>query len=340
MNRTGLSCLRPATLAAVLTMAIAALAGGGCASDKSTISNAVAANGQLSPAIITDPTLSAYIQKVGDRVIAAAKTYDAAGKGPDTHKTGDSSWMFSDQMKFHLVNSKTVNAFTTGGEHMYIYTALFQMCADEDELAAVMAHEFAHVYSRHVQKGTNRQTGLQVLALGAAGAGYAAGGSANGASYAQTASGGATALGNFMGMSFTRKDEAEADEWGFKFYCRAGWDPDQFGGFFQKMIDAGYDTTPAMASDHPTLASRVANAKEYAAAWHQAHPTDTRQPDTADAARFASLKQEAVQVCAAMPDDTQTKQAQTLLASFNSCVAPKDQPEQAAVKQTLPVQSK
>ena len=43
-------------------------------------------------------------------------------------------------------NSKTINAFTTGGHYVYIYDALFQMCKNEDELAAVMAHEYGHIH--------------------------------------------------------------------------------------------------------------------------------------------------------------------------------------------------
>ena len=327
-------CRWSARVAAIAVVAAAA----GCASDKSTISKAAAANDQLQPAILTDPTLSAYIQQVGNRIVASAKWYDAKGEGPSTHKKGDNSWMFSDRMKFHLVNSKTVNAFTTGGEHMYVYTALFQMCQSEDELAAVMAHEFAHVYSRHVQKGTNRQTGMTVFAYGAAGAGYLYGGQANGASDADAAKKGAASVAQFAGLSFTRGDEAQADEWGFKFYAHAGWDPDHFKDFFQRMIDAGYETKNGYTSDHPTLKSRVAAATKNAAAWHQAHPGDAlRQPPIADAARFAQIKQQAVAICAAQPDDSQTKKAQQLLASFSSCVAPVDQPEQAAAKKDLDV---
>ena len=336
MTRTPLRL--PGRTCRIASLALTALtmAAGGCASDKSTINNAVAANSQLEPAIIEDPALSAYIQQVGDRVVTAAKWYDAKGQGPDGHKKEDSAWMFSKDMKFHLVNSKTVNAFTTGGNHMYVYSALFQMCTSEDELAAVMAHEFAHVYSRHVQSGTNRQTGATVVSYLGYGAGYVAGGSANGASYADTGQKAVGGLAQFAGLGYTRADEAQADEWGFKFYSQAGWDPNRFGDFFQAMIDAGYETKDVKSSDHPSLASRVALAKEHAATWAKFHPNDTsRRPEVADAAKFAQIKQQTAAVCAALPDDSQTKKAQTLLASFNSCVAPTDQPEQAAAKKEL-----
>src|SRR5262249_4082585 len=148
-------------------------------------------------------------------------------------------------------------AFTTGGEHMYIYSELFEQCRSEDELAAVMSHEFAHVYSRHVQKGMNRQMEIMGASVAAGAAGYAVGGSDKGAEYAGMSAGAAQAVGQFVGMNYTRKDEAQADEFGFDFYVRAGWDPKKFGDFFQYMIDKGYDKGPEMLSDHPSLKSRV-----------------------------------------------------------------------------------
>src|SRR5262245_47147346 len=140
--------------------------------------------------------------------------------------------MFKD-MKFHFVNSKTLNAFTTGGEHMYIYTALFEQCRSEDELAAVMAHEYGHVYARHVMQGTNRQLPLLVggALLGGA-AGYALAGKDNRAAGASIGAGVGAAGGQFANMGFTREDENEADKLGFYFYTRAGWDPKKFDDFF------------------------------------------------------------------------------------------------------------
>src|SRR5436190_1907760 len=146
-------------------ISIASLSATGCVTDNQVISQAKQFHGGLEPAVIQDQELSNYLQQVGERIITAAKELDQQGYGPPTHKQTDSSWMFGNNMKFHFVNSKTLNAFTTGGDHMYIYTELFQQCKSEDELAAVMAHEYGHVYARHVQKGMDRQYGM----LGAAG---------------------------------------------------------------------------------------------------------------------------------------------------------------------------
>jgi predicted Zn-dependent protease len=237
--------------------------------------------------------------------------------------------MFTEE-EFHLVNSDTLNAFTTGGEHAYIYTKLMQECKNEDELAAVVAHEYGHVYARHVHKGMNRQYQVIGTAVAAGAAGYALGGE----QYALYGAGLGAAAGQFLSMGFTRADEAEADELGFAFYTRAGWDPDRFGGFFQTLIDQGYDTASDLTSDHPTLASRVAAARERAAALPPEART-WRRPPVADAARFEQLKQRATRVGARQPDDQAAARAQLFLASLPSCLLPHETAEQAAARETL-----
>src|SRR5215471_10048521 len=86
------------------------LTAAGCASDRSVISQANQVHTSLQPAVINDSELSSYIQQVGDRVIAAARELDKEGVGPKSHTKENADWMFGKDMKFHLVNSKTLNA--------------------------------------------------------------------------------------------------------------------------------------------------------------------------------------------------------------------------------------
>ncbi|HEV7299787.1 MAG TPA: M48 family metallopeptidase [Tepidisphaeraceae bacterium] len=308
----------------------------GCATDRQVISQAANVHNQLQPAVVEDPALANYLQAVGDRVIEAARQM-GDGDAPDAHrKGGDNAWMFSKDMRFHFVNSKTLNAFTTGGNHMYIYTALFRQCKTEDELAAVVAHEYAHVYARHVQQGMNRQYAILggAAAAGAAGAaiGYSQDEAKGAATYGAAGAGLGLLAGQFIGKGFTRTDEREADEYGFKFYVRAGWDPQHFADFFQRMIDLGYDTTPELASDHPTLKSRVEWTKKETARLPAA-AQQYRRPPVASPSQFQQLQARAAQIAETMPSDNSLEQAQELLAAFSSCVAPVDQPEQVLVKQ-------
>lgn len=311
----------------VMVVGMMLVVGSGCASDRSVISQAADTHRGLEPAVISDPVLVEYINQIGDRIIAVARELDQQNFGPRSHKQDeDTSWMF-EGMRFHFVNSKTLNAFTTGGKHMYIYNELFQTCKNEDELAAVMAHEYAHVYCRHVVKGMNRQYATLALAGAAGVAGYALADDDNRLGTAGIAAGAALIGGQFVGMGFTRDDEDEADKIGFAFYTRAGWNPSHFAGFFQTLIDKGLDNTPEALSDHPKLSNRVANTRRRisqlppnAAQW--------RRPPIADEARFRELQARAVQVGRTMPNDKTLQQAQLLLAAFPSCVSPVEQPDQ------------
>jgi predicted Zn-dependent protease len=315
---------RIARLLIVPLLLVVTLLAGGCASDKQIIGQANQFHSGLEPAVITDPTLANYLQQVGDRIIEAAAELDRQGYGPEGHKKEKSDWMFNGGMKFHFVNSKTLNAFTTGGNHMYIYTGLFQNCETEDELAAVMAHEFAHVYGRHVHKGMNRQMMTMAAAAGAGAATYAAGGK-KGQQYAGTAMGLVAAAGQYMGMSYTRDDENEADKMGFRFYTRAGWEPSRFDDFFEKMIKMGYDKTPEMMSDHPSLANRVKATGERI----EKLPPEAREwrrRAVAEGQELSRLKQRAEEVGRKMPSSESLANAKELLAAMpRSCLTPRDQ---------------
>jgi len=319
-----------------LAGALALFALTGCATDRQVISQAESTNSELEPAIMDDPRLTGYMQEIGARIVEAAKAADAAHQGPKAHfSKEDNSWMF-ERGQFHLVNSKTLNAFTTGGEHMYIYSQLLEQCRSEDELAAVMAHEYAHVYSRHVHKGMNRQVLAMGLSAGAGLAGLALGGEEHGQDYAALASVSTATAASFLDLGYTRDDEAEADKWGFYFYAHAGWDPQHFGDFFQQLIDQGLDTSPEITSDHPSLASRVEHAKESAAALPP-EAKSWRRPPIANAQAYAAIKQRTALVAKTMPNSDQVGVAQTLLAAVPSCLLPVDQPEQKDAQRRLAV---
>lgn len=305
----------------------------GCASDSKVRAQADEAHAQLEPAVIKDPELAQYLQQLGARVSATAQELEKENVGPKAHFKEDSSWMFSTD-EFHLVNSEQLNAFTTGGSHMYVYAQLMQTCRSEDELAAVVSHEFAHVYCRHVHKGMDRQLWTIGGAAVVGAAGYAAGGKEHGMEYATYGVALGMVAGNFLGMGFTRDDEAEADKYGFQFYARAGWDPQHFGDFFQQLVDKGYDTTPEWQSDHPSLSSRVQAARERAAQL-PAEAANWRKPPLADAARFERLKQRAAQVAQTTKKEGDLGKAQLLLRSVPSCLLPADTAEQKDAQEQL-----
>ena len=312
----------------VFGLTLAALLGG-CATDRAVVQQANDFDQTLEKAAIKDPQIESYFQRLGVRIIEGARAYE-----PDEARKPENSWMFKD-LQVHLVNSKTLNAFTTGGNHMYIYNQLFQDARSEDELAAVMSHEYAHINRRHVQQGMNRQYALMGVAAAAGAAGYGLGGKEKGSEYAGMGSGVAAMAGQFIGMGYTRKDEAQADEYGFHFHSRAGWDPMKFGDFFQHMIEMGYDKGPDYLSDHPSLKSRLELARQRA---QQLPPSASqwRRPPVATADEFRRLQQRAKEMGAHQPDDKSIQQVQKLLAALpRSCLTPAIHEDQKQAEQEL-----
>jgi predicted Zn-dependent protease len=294
-------------------------------------------HGELSKAVINDPQMATYIQNVGDRIVTTAGALYKTGYRPKKKDEKESSaWMFDTRtMQFHFVNSKTLNAFTTGGTHMYVYTELLRRCANEDELAAVMAHEYGHVFGRHVQNGVTRQQGVALLGAAGMGAGYLVGGEES----AKTGGGVAAAIAGLGNAKFSRDDESEADHLGFDFYVRAGYEPEHFASFFETLLKVeqaagGGGMLAEFTSDHPATKQRVENAKKWAKEYKAKHPDwQTRlKPPVADASQFAAIQQRSVQLMSSMPDD-KSLQAQKLAAALpRSCLWP-DEPQPTSAKQ-------
>ncbi len=302
--------------------------------DNAVVSQASQFNQSLAPAEMRDATLDGYLQTVGARIVAAAKRANAQKIGPKTHFSGETKWMFED-VHFYLINSKTLNAFTTGGHAVYIYNELFQLCKSEDQLAAVMSHEFAHIYCRHVQKGMNNQMAMAALAVAAGGAGYVAGGEQHGAEYAQAGAGVGAAAGKFIETGFTRKDEAQADQYGDIFYAMAGWDPAHFGDFFRVMKDKVGDVASDLTSDHPSLTSRYTIAEQRATSLEHRRPDPSPGP-VASAEQFAQYQRLAVDLSGRTPNDTQVLNTKKLLQALpRSCWIPVPQPDQVQAQQEL-----
>ncbi len=310
-------------------------AGVGCTVDDSVVrAQANDAHKQIDRAVLTDPVLNDYVAQIGRRVVMAAREAVKAGYEQDNLFREDPQWMFED-VKFHLVASDTLNAFTTGGQHVYLYTELFATSATEDEFAAVVAHEFAHIFGRHVHNGMRRQYAILGSALAAGAAGYALGGDDR-EQVAMMLAGGTLVGGQFVGAGFSRKDEDQADKFGFRFYVIGGWDPDRFGDFFRQMVAKGYDTSDPMAS-HPQLSQRVKNAERRAAEWKNERPDwqRHRQPNIVGPQRFAELRDRARKLTRSMPKDKSLEAAQLMLAAFPSCVAPTAQPSQTKARKRV-----
>jgi hypothetical protein len=98
--------------------------------------------------------------------------------------------------------------------------------------------------------------------------------------------------GQFVGMSYTARDEAEADKMGFAFYTHARWDPNKFGDFFQEMIDKG--TTRVGVPERPPESQEPRGRGEEARHALPAQASQWRQPPIANDSEFKHLQARSV----------------------------------------------
>ncbi|MEK8033553.1 M48 family metallopeptidase [Ideonella sp. DXS29W] len=150
--------------------------------------------------------------------------------------------------------SKVVNAFATIGGRIRVHSALLTKLRSEDELAALLAHEIAHVKHRHVAASMGRGMALGLL-LGVVSTDA-------GAAAAQSALGQATGLAL---MGYSREQEREADEAALKavhaLYGHVGGAMD----LFAHLGEVNPDEPPTALSTHPMSAERLKAMQQLAA---------------------------------------------------------------------------
>ncbi|WP_101926921.1 MULTISPECIES: M48 family metallopeptidase [Luteimonas] len=147
------------------------------------------------------------------------------------------------------------NAFALPGGKVGVHTGILGVAKNQDQLAAVIAHEIGHVYANHHDERITRQMGAQG-ALGVAGALL---GSRYGEGATQTTNqlGGAALQATFL-LPGTRTQETEADVVGQELMAKAGFDPRAAVGLWQNMIAAsGGSQSPQWLSTHPNPESRI-----------------------------------------------------------------------------------
>ena len=203
--------------------------------------------------LLEDPLLDDWLQSMGNRL-------------------GSSSDRPEQPYTFFMLKDRQINAFATLGGYIGMNAGLVLTAHREDEVAAVLAHEVAHVTQQHVLRGVERaqrdQVPILLGMLAAIVAAQAAGGSSSGeASEAAIAS--AMALIQQNQINYTRSNESEADRLGIRTLSRSGYDVDAMADFFERMSfamrgNSGGYSVPDYLRTHPVTTTRVSESKQRA----------------------------------------------------------------------------
>ena len=199
--------------------------------------------------VITDPEVQDYISTLSNRLVS-----------------------YSDEntrsYRFLVLKDPRINAFAGPGGVIGINSGVIIQSQSEGELAAVVAHEIAHVTQHHLARAfedTNRYSLPFAVAM--------IGGILLGISNPDL---GAAAVTTVAGaniqkrINFTRANEEEADRIGMQLLARSGFDPNGMPSFFERLhrsLKYQQNSIPEFLRTHPLTLSRISESKSRAATY-------------------------------------------------------------------------
>ena len=188
-----------------------------------------------------DPEATEYLNVLGNRLVSNSQ---------DVRQ----------DFEFFLVRDPTLNAFALPGGYVGVNTGTIVGAQSESELAAVLAHEIAHVTQRHISRMASNEGKLSTAALVAMVVAVLARNSQAGSAAAAIGQAGAITAQ----IGFTREFEREADRIGLLTLEKSGLDARAMPSFFLRMQKAGRlyeNNAPAYLHTHPITTERIADAE-------------------------------------------------------------------------------
>ncbi|HEY5414982.1 MAG TPA: M48 family metalloprotease [Gemmatimonadaceae bacterium] len=182
--------------------------------------------------LVKDQALQNYLQTVGSGIASKSER-------PNLPWT------------FRAVDDPSPNAFALPGGYVFVTRGLLDLMNNEAELASVLGHEIGHVTARHSVHQMSEQQ-LAQLALGV------------GAILSPTVAqlGGAASQGlGLLFLKYSRDDERQADDLGFRYALNQGYDVRYMDDVFrslQRLGEASKESPlPSWLATHPGEAERI-----------------------------------------------------------------------------------
>jgi predicted Zn-dependent protease len=191
--------------------------------------------------VSNDPEGTALVNRVSSRI---ARTLG--------NEMPEADW------EYVLLEDPSANAFAMPGGKIAVFTGLLEQVESDDELAAVIGHEIAHVLLQHANQ---RMSAELLRGLGGA---VAAVGTKDMDDDDRALILAAYGVGTQVGLMlpYSRSHESQADRLGLMIAARSGFDPRAALTFWEKMAAANPRSTPEFLSTHPGYSTRMETLRE------------------------------------------------------------------------------
>jgi len=184
----------------------------------------------------------------------------------------------------NILDSDEINAFATCGGHIFITRGLIDSTTSEDTLAAVIAHEVAHIQLQHGLKAIKNSRMTQALLV--------TGTSAAGAAGNNTLSDMVNIFGDSINEvvttmvtnGYSRSQEYDADSMALSLMDLAGYEPSSLVDVLRSLEKTQSSHPGGFNKTHPTPAQRIANAQKTVGKYNVPDTRSYRAP------RYAAVK--------------------------------------------------
>lgn len=231
--------------------------------------------------VLDDPLVDGWLRGVGTRLAS-------------------SSDKPAQDFTFFMLRDRQVNAFATLGGYIGTNAGLVLTAESEDEVAAVLSHEIAHVTQEHVLRSVERAQKDSVPILLAMLGAIAVASQSDSSSSGNAA---AAAIASAQGLlvqrqiDYTRSNESEADRLGIRTLSRGGYEPEAMAGMFERMQalsrtnqGGARERAPDYLKTHPVTTLRISEAKQRAEQLSKDRVRATTTTTTPDGARIERVE--------------------------------------------------
>jgi len=224
-------------------------------------------------------SLGTYNPATGRKEFIFISTSEEISLGNNLHQKLSKQFEFSDQVKdierirrigqrlaqvsdrrdyqyqFFLIEKDEMNAFTTPGGRIYVFSGLINKLRSDDEVASVLAHEVGHCSARHTVKKFQAALGYDLIGriiLGQVGEGAR-----------EITSMSSNMIMNIVFSAYGRRDEYEADRLGIKYLQLSGYDPHASLTTLETLQRESKGVgAPTVLRSHPHIPDRIEAAKK------------------------------------------------------------------------------